>query len=257
MSTCSALGYIANEPERVSCALHELKGTLKAPDNAAGFGLAHYVDDRLLLNLRPSPVAAGTTLEDLVGPVRTSTFLSNFHGADDGGPYKFRAWSFAMVGGGPESLRDELLRGLPDFLRRNMSGEHVSEAAFHRLLANLVEERHPLEDANLAPRVVGTALARLLDVFGALRVVVMVSNGRFIAGAHNGAGMSYNLREGILACQRCAMDRHALDSFPLRESHRRFRGVLLLGGQGTPPGFQAIPAGQALVANRKLEVTLL
>ena len=106
---------------------------------------------------------------------------------------------------------------------------------------------------------VDRALKKTLEVLApAGKVLLLVSNGRFVAGIHNGLGLAYNLREGILACQRCAMDKHALDSFPLRESHRRYRGVMVAGGlDATPPGFLPVPAGQTLAIGRKLEVTLV
>ena len=254
-----ALGYLGNEAERVSCALHELRGTLKAPEGTIGFGLAHYVDDRLLLNLKPAPVAADTSLEELVGPLKTSTLLGNFHVEAEAGPYKFRTWAFAMRGGGTagEDLASRLTQGLPDMLRRNMAGDSVAEAAFHRFLDTLQEEAR-LEDPMVPAKAVDVALKKTLDALhSAGDVLLLVSNGRFVAGIHNGLGLAYNLREGVLACQRCAMDKHAMDNFPLRESHRRYRGVMLVGGLETPPpGFLPVPIGQTLSIGRKLEVVL-
>jgi len=257
MSAFNALGYLANEPERVGCALHELRGTLKAPPGARGFGLAHYVDDQLLLNLKPADVPAGTALEEIVGALKTTTFLCNFHSAADEGPFKFRSWSFALRGGQPNhAVMTELLAHLPDSIQRNITGDSMGEAVFHRFLAILAEDSR-LEDSTIAPKVLDAALKKTLEILGGQKVLMMVDNGRLLAGIHNGGGLAYNLRESILACQRCALDTHAMDSFPLRESHRRFKGVMLVGGfESPPPGFLPVPAKQTVVVTRKLEVLL-
>jgi hypothetical protein len=257
MSAFNALGYLANEAERVGCALHELRGTLKAPAGAQGFGLAHYVDDQLLLNLKPHDVPAGTALEEMVGTLKTSTFLCNFHSETDQGPFKFRAWSFVMRGGhNSPALMSQMLAHLPDSIHRNITGDSLGEAVFHRFLAILGESVR-LEDPSVPPKALDAALKKTLQLLEGHKVLMMVDNGRLLAGIHNGGGLAYNLREGILACQRCAMDKHAMDSFPLRESHRRFKGVMLAGGfEAPPPGFMPVPAGQTVVVTRKLEVLL-
>jgi len=260
MATIDALGYFANEPERLLCALHELRSTLSAPDGASGVGVAHFMDDRLLLNLRPSAVVGGTPMEEMVGTPKTSSLVVSLHTDGDGGPYKFRSWAFCLHGGaGLESRRADLTQGMPDFLKRNMAGESVGEMAFHRLLTTL-HEKGRMDDPNLEPRAVADALRDTLERLRpseAGRLSMVMTNGRVLAGVHKGGGMAYNLREGILACQRCQLDR-TMDPFPLRESHRRYRGVMLADGLSqTPPGFLDVPAGKVVVVTRKLDVQLL
>lgn len=259
MATIDALGYFANEPERLLCALHELRSTLSAPEGASGVGVAHFMDDRLLLNLRPSAVAGGTPMEELVGAPKTSSLMASLHADGDGGPFKFRSWAFCLHGGaGRDGRRAALLSGLPDFLKRNMAGESVGEVAFHRLLATL-HEKGRLDDPNIDGKTAADALRDTLEKLGPVensRLSMLLTNGRILAGIHKGGGMAYILREGILACQRCQLDR-ALDPFPLRESHRRFRGVLVADGLSqTPPGFLEVPAGKVIAVSRKLDVQL-
>jgi hypothetical protein len=254
---------MANEPERLPCALHEVRATLTAPPDSAGFGLAHYVDDRLLLNLRPSSIGTGSSAEDLVGNLRTGTFVASLHAARDGGPYKFRSWAFALQGStGREAARGALLQKLPDFLQRNIASDALAEAAFHRFLAFLHED-HKVDDPSMEMRLVALPLRRTMELLTHAspsslgRTTMMVTNGRFMAATQVGGGLAYNLREGILACQRCQLDR-ALDPFPVRESHRRFRGVLLAGGLNSiPTGFLEVPEGRTVVINRKLDLQLL
>lgn len=263
MAAHSALGYLANEPERLVCALHELRTTLSAPEGATGFGVAHYMDDRLLLNIRPSAVKGGTSLEELVGPLKTNAFLCGFHSPQDGGPFKFRAWSAMVIGGSQEpDLMARLGDRLPDFLQRNRSPtETLGEAAFHRFLATL-HGAAKLDDPSLPARAIAVALrSTLAAAAGDLQVptMMMVTNGRELVTAHAGSSLCYTLREGILACQRCDTDNKAqMDSFSLRESHRRFRGVMVGAGlTPLPPGFIVVPDGAVLTVNRRLQVETL
>lgn len=264
MATLNVLGYLGNEPGRMGCALHELRSALTAPPQAEGFGLAHFMDDRLLLNKRPSPVTQGIPLAELVGPVRTSTLLLSMHTASDGGPYKFRSWAFAMQGcDGREPLRAELVERLPDFLTRNISGDSVGEASFHRFLATL-HSHNKVDDITVDGLLVAQSLRQTLDAVAsrgearASPMVLMATNGRVLVCAHQGSGVAYSLREGIMACQRCQTDRHTLDPFPVRESHRRFKGVVVAGGLSeVPDGFIPVPEAKTVLVTRRLDVNLV
>ncbi|MEW5850561.1 MAG: hypothetical protein AB2A00_17375 [Myxococcota bacterium] len=264
MAALTVLGYLANEPERLACALHELRSTLTTPPDCHGHGVAHFVDDRLLLNTRPSPVTTGTSVEELVGPLKTSTLLVNVHTDGDGGPYKFRSWAFSLQGSaGRAEARTRLMERLPDFLLRNISSDSLGEAAFHRFLSFLHED-HKVDDPMVDGPTVVRAMRQTLEMMApageerAGPLCLVATNGRLLVCAHKGGGVAYSLREGILACQRCQMDRHVLDSFPVRESHRRFRGVVLVGGMAqTPTGFITVPDNKSVLITRKLDVQLV
>jgi glutamine amidotransferase len=260
MTDLSLLGYLANEPERLSCAVYELQ-SLAAGTGVQGLGVAHFVDDRLLLNVRPSAVAAGTSVYDMVGTLKTATFLASMHHGEDEGPYKFRSWAFAAQGcSGPGAVRDYLVDGLPDFLARNVSGKSVGEAAFHRFLA-ILHQQNKVDDATVEGPVVAEALRQTLQVVAGERgrcpgLCLMATNGRVLVSVHQGTQLAYSLREGILQCGRCRMDRSSVnDAFPVKESHRRFRGVVVAGRlSGVPEGFTAVPEGQVVLVTRRLDV---
>lgn len=261
MGSVGALGYMANEPDRLACALHELRGTLHADAHATGQGVAHYVDDRLLINIKPSPLKAATPLEEIVGPLRAGTMVCALHCAGEGGPFKFRSWSGLLLGGSADpEVVGVVRRGIPDFLARNVStSETHGELAFHRFLANLHAEGR-LEDPNAPAGAVAGALRAALSLAapGGQAGAMLVTNGRMMLAASTGGSVCYAMREGILACQRCQGDRTLSESFPLRESHRRFRGVLVvLGLTPVPPGFLAVPATRVLAVGRKLDLSLL
>lgn len=224
----SLIAYLGSDPERLRAALlphRELLRVTAAPaadaDALASCGLGFYQGGEVLLQRRPRLLAAGEAsapgslvdLYEMAKDLRTDVLLGQVrvHAAtrlaknENTPPFRFRSWLLAHQGqiageGRGERPAEELLRTLPDFLRRNVRGQTDSELFLHLFLSALHEGGSSLiEDANLPPeaalRALHKTLARLAE--GAKRPgaalgpqQVVLSNGRMLLVLRHGEGLA-------------------------------------------------------------------
>ena len=136
--------------------------------------------------------------EPTVGDFRTD----NTH------PFRFRRWTFAHQGtvAGFAALRDGLVDGLPDFLRRNLHGETDSEVFFHHVLGGL--HRRGVLDSQAPPReAVAAAIMDTVQVLTGLSkahsdapsgLTCVLTDGHLTTAVCQGAPLFYVERRGPL-----------------------------------------------------------
>ncbi|MBN2361426.1 MAG: hypothetical protein JXR83_18385 [Deltaproteobacteria bacterium] len=275
MTGCQMVGYIGTDDDRVDCAFHKLRGVLRAA-GGCGYGVAHYTDEALLLNRRPDVDVAGHPFVELLGGVRTRVLIAHAfpHGGDevqarDLHPFKFRSWAFAMTGAfgsrgvADEVLRAGLVRDLPDFILRDLKGHTCAEALFHRFLAQL-HQAGQLDARDRQPAAVVRALRSALDLAATtvarpgsaarLQVNLLATDGICMYALRTGATVAHHLDEGIADCDLCYGEVGTVDSFALRESHQRFRGLFVAADiDPVPPGWKLLEEGAALVVDENLQ----
>jgi glutamine amidotransferase len=259
-------GYMANEPERIACALQPVRAalTVDVGRNPDGFGIGFFQGGEVLLQKRPKTPPGVVDFYELLRGLRTDVALGHIRAATVGTtqknenthPYRFRSWLFAHSGTLPrfDAIRDELLESVPDFLRRNIRGETDSEHIFHLFLAFL-HDAGKLDDPNLsvdtarnAARATLAFLDRLAsDVGGGPSDLAMIAtNGRQMIAISRGKPMAMRKVDGIVDCPVCRERVDPGGRDPKRVVHEHLRAVLLVanGAQTLDgPGVSAVPDG--------------
>jgi glutamine amidotransferase len=260
-------GYIANEAERVRCALFPVRESLTAPVSAGagGQGLGFYQSGEVLLQKRPrnQPGVAdfyaqlrGLRTDMAIGYVREHEPAKS--PASDN-PYRFRSWLFAATSLVPHfaERRAELLESVPEFLRRNIRGQSEAEHLFYLFLAFL-HDSGKLDDPNLAPADAAAA-ARATSAFaGRLAqnepccVNLMASNGRILVALGHGRPLAIFETRGIADCPLCR-EREPDDK---RVAHEHLRSVLVVSnGEPEPaPGFEVTPDNTVVTVSHTIEL---
>jgi glutamine amidotransferase len=259
------------------CQVEFLAGEVRAldPDRVpAAVGLAYVEADSILLRKKPGDVGTldlGELVRDVVSDMllfharssKATTFLD-----EDAMPMRFRRWMFVHDGalGAAVSTRAALLKGLPEFMRRQVKGSTVSELCFLTFM-KLLRSEGRTEDFDVPAPFVGRVLAETVRATeraerdgGVTRPTGLgffVGNGRVMAATRLGSGpLHYALFEGLSRCKRCGIDEATPDSNPLLRAHRRVRAVALASDVRRPGGFIEVPESSVIAVGRNLEVTV-
>lgn len=243
-----ALGMMCNDPQRGAVALHELAGLAELPAHADGIGTAGIVDGAALLSRLPALVPE-KGLADLVGPIQGRCAVVQVRVRDElrptgpagnhgQGPFRARSYAAAVLGGpqdadGASASREQLLQGVPDFLRRFVGGAAEGEALFIAILARL----HVL-GALESPHDNGARLAQatrevVAKAGGGPRHVTL-TNGVEIVHVSLGMPSAVVTLGALSEATANRVDPTLADSSMGRERLRRFRGVVALGGLDAP-----------------------
>jgi len=259
------LACMISRADLLGRALECEEASLAPPSKSSdGWGVGFYSDGEVLHKKRPqSPAPAQWS--SMVEGLRSNVALVHVREATVGDaraenthPFRMRQWLFAHSGsiGGFDAVRERLLESTPDFLRRNIRGETDSEHVFHVLLSFLHDGGHldqveaPDEAVVGAMRATAQLVDRLVSEVGAPLpgLNLAVTNGRHL----------YFLTRGEPACmvQR--------DHLPGRESDTdgrpapsdpvRYALIAASIGDGPPPGYESLPAGQITVVDRDLQL---
>ncbi len=264
---CRMLGVICNDEDLLSCAIHEVRDSLRlrAGENYSGIGVGTYQNDDPLLKKRPNTKTGDIDYENLLKELTSNVLLVHVGYPSDGAwketnthPFRFRRWLFANIGSfrGLDRQREDLLTTLPSFLSRNIQGETGSELAFHLLLNRLFKEG-TLNDLAISAVGVGDHVRAFVEEIDNLQhdprqgssFALIVTNGQVMAAACRGMTMYYSHREGILEC------RHSEATGLEQQSHRRFKGIML-GADMSSPGHQwrEVASGSLLTISKALEL---
>lgn len=242
-----------------------------APD-AYGFG--YYQEGSVLLGHRPASPAGALGLGALLGRIDSEALLAHARRATVGSlreenthPFRFRRWLFAHDGtiSGWDQVKPRLLASLPDFLRRNITGDTDSEHAFMVFMDQLRQEGH-LDDLDLDPRAAGRALARTVRQIEAWareagegrpsRLVFVATDGRVLVATRRGGPLFYALFEGIVPCGLDGIEADAPESDPRVRPHRQVKAVCFANRLTTPNGFIEVPEGSVIAVGRSLSVSV-
>lgn len=263
---CRMLGVMCNDEDLLSCAIHEVKDSLRCPgeDNHEGVGVGYYSQDDPLLIKKPAARLDEIDYDELLKGIHSSVLMVHIRKATVGTwkdvnthPFRFRKWLFSHVGHLPaiEKRRDEIIAGLPPFLARNISGDTDSELAFHILLNALYREGQ-LNDLDITVDQLDSLLRAWVDELNQLHagprrpdLAMMVTNGQIMGAVCQGVTLHYSHREGILECPL-----HD-DSEQQRHVHARFRGIMI-GALMSNPGHQwrEISDGSLVHVSKSLEL---
>jgi glutamine amidotransferase len=251
--------YMANDPNRVACALYPARQALVADASklsppADSWGIGFYQGE-VLLQRRPKPpvepvdfyaVARELRTDVMVGHVRAGTIgkpkNENTH------PFRFRSWMFAHHGTLPafERIAEPLLAAVPDFLQRNIRGQTDSELLFHVFLGRL-HDAGALDDNHAPTRIVRDALRdtllRIEELAGSeaarsAECALAVTNGRILVTSRHGCPVHLFKIQPVIDCPVCRETQPVSGRQPKRIDHEHLRGALVIAD---PPG--ALPSG--------------
>jgi glutamine amidotransferase len=270
------VAYFGNEPERVECALFPARLALYArtPGEANGWGLGFAQAGDVLLQKRPRAETPEVDFFSLARTLRADALVARAGLGEDGraaaeaDPFRFRWWLFGAVGAAPgfEQVREEVLRSVPDFLRRNIRGRSPSEHVFHVFLAFL-HDAGLLESLSAPPDAVSHVLQesiafvdRLLSAAaaGPLRMALVATNGRCLVVRSNGYPVQFLQIDGISDCTVCR-EKSDIEGHERRVAHEALRAVIVEADdrEATRAGWQALPTGGGLLvgADRLAQVS--
>lgn len=243
-----AVGFLMNDPQRGHVALHALRDVFSIPPSVDGIGIGSCVDGSVLLSKLPS-VPDDSSLSRLVGPLKgrvavlqlrdASDLRPSVRSANNLGPYRFRAFACAVIGG-PQTadeamtLREKLLADLPDFLRRSVRGQTEGEVFFYAVLARLFSMG--LLERGLVPpsAVVDAVLETRRAVGDDTPRHVALSTGVELVQVSRGMPSALLTLKGLDLAAADDLDPTLTDSSLGRERLRRFRAALTLGGLDRP-----------------------
>jgi len=250
----------------LGCVLRRLSGKVSLGPIEAAAGVGFFQSDDVLLRKRPL-VGQEPLPEKLAEGVESeaAVICSGAVSADARSfseqltlPFRFKRWLFASAGQ-PDSLRPiraQLLKSLPDYLRRSVKGDSAAEALFFTFLSRL-RDAGRLDDADVdaqtAARSLAAAVGEAERGFEQLGqplpgLSLLVSNGRVMAALRRGHPLFLGVIDGLIPCARCEIATSASDLDPRVNSHRMLRAAMVLSGaQSAPEGFREL-AERAVLA---------
>jgi predicted glutamine amidotransferase len=269
--------YMGNDQDRVKCALYPARSLLVADGAAAqtfdSWGLGFYQGGEVLLQRRPKAPVDPVDFYALTRDLRTDVIVGHVRAGTVGKPknenthpFRFRSWLFAHHGTIPgfENVRDELLKSVPDFLRRNIRGQTDSEHLFHLVLASL-HDANKLDDINVPAPIVRDALREALAIVAktvgpeaarGMECAVALTNGRLLLATRHGAPVYLQQRKGVIDCPVCR-EPPPRDK---RVDHDHLRSVLVLAAMPDAPPpeleFKEIPDRSTIVVSHELDVEI-
>jgi len=261
MSLCFA--FVSNDPSQTACALSPFKDVLLLPDGAPdGWGMGYYQVGQPLLRKQPRTPPGPLDFVGIASNLRTNLMLGHVRSATTGGqrtenthPFRYRNWIFCHSGTLDrfDEVREEMLRSVPDFIRRNIRGRTDSEHLFH-LFLSFLNDTGRTDDPRIPPDVAARALAstfaymdRLVVDRGGdpLKGCCVLSNGNVVVGIRRGTPMRVT-RHATYVCP-------GADGKPTKVPN--LRAVLLMGG--TPPelaGWEEVSDGSIVTIDSTLNI---
>jgi glutamine amidotransferase len=266
-----------SDPNLLRCQIARLDAhvALAAPERLPdAYGFGHYGGGSVLLGKRPTGAPHALGLAELVGPLESESLLVHARYATVGKakdenthPFRFRRWLFAHDGTveGFDRVRPVLLAALPDFLRRNVSGDTDSEHVFSWFL-KLLRDENRIDDLDLDAATAARALAgtiRQLETWSRdagvqrqSRLNLVATNGRIMVAARRGGPLHYALLEGIVPCPVHGIDVRTPESDPQVRPHRKVKAVTFASRLKSPNGFIEVPDGSVVAVSRSLQVAV-
>ena len=261
------VAYTANRRDGLEAALRFERHALQPPvtKSEAAWGIAFYQGDEVLHKKRPLPAGSTPEWAELGGGVTTDCALMHLREPTVGDfrtenthPFRFRRWTFAHQGtvAAFAALREGLLEGLPDFLRRNIHGETDSELFFHHVLSGL-HRRGALDVSTPARELAVAALRESAAALSSLGrehsedpggLTCVLTDGHLTLGLCQGVPLYFVERRGPLPND----ERSPRPSSPQHAAVLRY--VMVTSGATPPMNYQAVPQGSVVVVDRDLNV---
>lgn len=255
-----------NRPELLQAAVRYETHTAQAvPMAKDGWGVGFYHAGEVLHRKRPKAdpdaqdwpsVFDGIRSDIAIAHVREATFgaarANNTH------PFRMRQWLFAHSGSvsGFEAIRDRLVEGLPDFLRRNIRGDTDSEHIFHVLLSFL-HDAGQLDVPEPSAGAVAGAVRASVALVDQLSREVGAPVGDLNLALTNGRDL-YVLRRGgpMYLAARDRLSVEAGDEIDGGGSAADTRYVMVLAQElpQAPSGFETVDEGTLVCIDRNLDI---
>src|SRR5690349_16698895 len=232
--------YVANDPDRVRCALHPARKLLRVdPAGIDSWGVGFYQGE-VLLQRRPKAPVEAVDFYEMSKELRTDCIIGHVRAGTVGKPknenthpFRFRSWLFAHHGTLPawDRIQAGLYEQIPDFLRRNIRGQTDSEALFHLILAGLHEDNQ-LDDSNLSTAALQTAMARALkkvldlagpDEMNRAELALAMTNGRILTATRHGRPVHVMDLKSISDCPVCRENEPQFGRVPKKFDHEHLR----------------------------------
>jgi glutamine amidotransferase len=256
----------------LGCVLRRFAGRVSLGSSERAAGVGFFQSDDLLLRKRPLGGQAAVP-EKLAEGVESEAALICSGAVGTQGlrafneqtalPFRFKRWLFAIAGQ-PDSLapiRAQLLKGLPDYLRRSVKGDSAAEVLFFTFLSRLRDVGR-LDDADVDALTSGRALAaavgeaeRAFEQHGKALppLAAIATNGRVMTALRRGHPLFLGVVDGLIPCLRCEIGVGASDLDPRVNSHKMLRAAMFLSGaQAAPEGFRELAEGEVLAVPRGL-----
>lgn len=166
MSFC--FGFISNDPRLTGCALSPFQSVLTLPDGAPnGWGMGYYQAGQPLLRKQPKAPPGPLEIATTAANLRTNLILGHVRAATIGSqrtenthPFRYRNWIFCHCGTLDrfDEVKEDMLRSVPDFIRRNIRGKTDSEHLFH-LFLSFLNDTGQMDDPRIKTEVAARALS--------------------------------------------------------------------------------------------------
>ena len=261
MSFC--FGFISNDSALVQCTLEPFSAPLTVEGGAPhGWGMAYYQAGRPLLKKQPKPFEAPLDFTEAAARLRSNLVLGHIRDATVGGqrtenthPFRYRHWTYCHCGTVDRfaTVREDLLKSVPDFIRRNIRGETDSENIFH-LFLSFLNDTGRLDDQRIEPLVVARALHstrsyldRLVTDNGGkpMQGCCMATNGLYLVALRMGME--------VKVTRKSSFDCRDSEGKPVSAPH--LKAVVVVAGD-TPnlPGWEMVADGAVLVVHKDLNI---
>lgn len=261
------LGYLANQSDRIVCALTHERTALgaDAPVMGDGWGVGSYQGAEPLLRKRPTDSREELQLLDMVKGLRASAALVHVRTATVGPrtienthPFRHRQWLFAHLGTLPDfaTHRATLVARIPDLLSRSIAGQTDSEVIFHLFLAQ-IHAAGGLDNLELDRGRITEGLRQTLAILdettGAAAMSLVVCTGTVMVALQRGIEVSFVRRNGIRDCAVCHKFKGP------RVDHESLRYVIAASSEGdalresAQPGWSAVPEASVVGVDKFLE----
>ncbi len=254
-------GCISNQPQRLGEALEPVRGALVAPGPVARWGVGLVQSEEVLLSLHPRavvgdldfyPVLSGVASDYIIG---AADIEDDLRGQVNTQPFRYRRWMFAQENAGASegaaSVMAEVVRAVPDFLRRNLRGHSPAEHLFHVFLARL-HERGVLDEPNLPPAPIRHAIRE---------ATALVERTATDAGVALTAGNLVLSNSRALIAVRMAgplFVRRLKQQTDPRRPESQFRSVLVVSAADHPgDGFEELPPRSVLTVARDVSTDVV
>lgn len=252
------IAYLANRTDRLRDVLHQERAVVTPPpaDEARAWGIGFYQGDEVLHKKRPlaprEPADVGADLRTDCAVLHLNQRVRGSFRTLDVGPFRFRRWSYAQMGGEDNSAL--LSAPLPDFLARAVAGTATSERFFHRMLAHLHEAGaldHGSAPAEVVLDAIRSTAAEAARDPGATPWAAVATNGEQTYGVSCGLPIYHVHRRGIVEPLERARPTESAKGAQLRYT------LLVAGADGAQPSpYEAVPASSVAIVERDLSLSV-
>lgn len=257
-------GFISNDSALLACALKPFGDVLLRPEGAPhGWGLGYFQAGQPLLRKQPKSLSEPLDFAAQAAALKSTLVIGHVRDATVGGqrtenthPFRYRNWIFCHTGTLERfaEIREDLLRAVPEFIRRNIRGNTDSEHLFH-LFLSFVNDTGRIDDQRIAPTIAAQALAstftyadRLIADRGGSPAsgCCVLTNGSVLVATRRGAPLAV-FRTSSHRCEDS-------EGKPVNASH--LKAVAIVGGNWAPSstGWEAVADRGIVTVDHRLNI---